>query len=598
MARYLTGLLFLIALTRAVAAPPLPFETSDGQESADYPTGMAIVRSLAAESASLTLLDAGPTDSGLPLEVVLYAADGRFDATPLATRRRPVVLILNAIHPGEPDGVDATLLLLRDLAADPVYRRVMLAAVPYYNVGGALNRNGTTRANQNGPREYGFRGNARNFDLNRDFIKADSRNARSFARLVAKLDPDIFIDTHTTNGADYQHVMTLLATQRDKLGDELGRYSAEVFMPALYAASAEAGYPAVPYVHVYGRPPDSGYEAFYDLPRYSSGYLAQFQTLALLTESHMLKDYADRVAATGAVLRGALAFAESEGAALLDQRRRARKAVASGATLVVDYRPDPTRFREVAFSGYAATETPGAATGLPQIRYDRERPWQRTLPFYDRFVPATTVTRPRAYLIPRGYWPVIERLRDAGVPLTELSGPREFEVEVYRIDDFRTRESPYEGHYAHFDTRVSVEREYVTASAGDVLVTTGGRFDQFLVNVLEPVAPDSYFNWNFFDSILQRKEYFSSYLFEETAARMLREDPSLHAELERQKAADEAFAGNARAQLRFVYERSIHSEPAYQRYPVLRIVSGADRATESSPSARSEASVPAPQRAD
>ena len=100
----------------------------------------------------------------------------------------------------------------------------MIVIIPVYNVGGALNRGSYSRANQNGPEAYGFRGNARNLDLNRDFIKCDSRNARSFNRLFNQWKPDVFVDTHTSNGADYQYVMTLISTQKDRLGGALGEF--------------------------------------------------------------------------------------------------------------------------------------------------------------------------------------------------------------------------------------------------------------------------------------------------------------------------------------------------------------------------------------
>ena len=90
--------------------------------------------------------------------------------------------------------------------------------IPQYNVGGASRRNCCTRANQDGPEGYGFRGNAANLDLNRDFIKMDSRNAEAFVALFRAMDPDVFVDTHTSNGADYPYTMTLITTQEDKAG--------------------------------------------------------------------------------------------------------------------------------------------------------------------------------------------------------------------------------------------------------------------------------------------------------------------------------------------------------------------------------------------
>lgn len=183
---------------------------------------MAFFHALAEKHPEVQLIEEGPTDSGYPLNVVLISRSKNFDIQQLKNEGKAVFLINNAIHAGEPDGVEASQMLARDLLENKKMSRLLdntvIAIIPFYNIGGVLNRNSGSRVNQNGPKEYGFRGNARNFDLNRDFIKTDTRNARSFSELFQKLDPDLFVDTHVSNGADYQYVATTIATQNDKLG--------------------------------------------------------------------------------------------------------------------------------------------------------------------------------------------------------------------------------------------------------------------------------------------------------------------------------------------------------------------------------------------
>jgi len=184
-----------------------------------------------------------------------------------------VILINNGIHPGEPDGVDASMLLLRDLVQRKVSLpdNVALAVIPLYNIGGALNRSPFSRVNQNGPESYGFRGNAQNLDLNRDFTKNDSRNARSFVRIFHWVNPDLQIDNHVSEGADYQYTMTLLPSQWNKLGGGLGTFLHDVFQPALFAGMEKKGWPMTPYVNFEEGNPSRGWDAFYDEPRYSTG---------------------------------------------------------------------------------------------------------------------------------------------------------------------------------------------------------------------------------------------------------------------------------------------------------------------------------------
>ncbi|MCF8236976.1 MAG: hypothetical protein K9I85_02370 [Saprospiraceae bacterium] len=215
----------------------------------------------------------GVSDGFLPLYEVVITADGEVDPDRIKASGRTVVLINNAIHPGESEGVDACLMLARDLVFQPALQKVLqdvvIVILPYYNADGGLARSPTYRANQDGPRLQGFRGNGCNLDLNRDFVKCDSRNALTFSRLFQKWDPDLFVDTHTSNGADYQATITVIATQPDKLPSALAEFQQTVLLPELYRSMDDVGWPMTPYVHTDG-PPETGIHGFLDLPRYST----------------------------------------------------------------------------------------------------------------------------------------------------------------------------------------------------------------------------------------------------------------------------------------------------------------------------------------
>ena len=191
------------------------------------------------------------TDSGYPLHIVTFNDDAEFNFSKIR-ERKAILLINNGIHPGESDGIDATALFFRDLATGKtqIPKRTVIVTIPVYNIGGALNRNKTSRTNQNGPVEYGFRGNSRNFDLNRDFIKADSKNATSFAEIFHLVQPDVFIDNHVSNGDDYQYTLTHLFTQHNKLGGDLGNYLQNSLMPQLEDSLAKKDWDITPYVNL------------------------------------------------------------------------------------------------------------------------------------------------------------------------------------------------------------------------------------------------------------------------------------------------------------------------------------------------------------
>ena len=280
------------------------FEKSQGTETATYPEVIEYYRNLSAVYSSVKVEEMGPTDSGLPLHLAIYSPNGSFDLENLR-KDHSILFINNGIHPGESDGIDATMMLFRDLAQDsiPIPEKTVIVTIPVYNIGGALNRNSTTRTNQNGPKSYGFRGNARNYDLNRDFIKADTRNTRSFYEIFHYVKPDVLIDTHVSNGADYQYSLTHLFTQHDKLGGNLGKYLHQNLMPGLEESLEDKDWDITPYVNVFNEVPEKGFSQFMDNPRYSTGYAALWNTLGMMVETHMLKPYDQRVWGTYELLR-------------------------------------------------------------------------------------------------------------------------------------------------------------------------------------------------------------------------------------------------------------------------------------------------------
>lgn len=550
------------------------FEQSQGRETVTYAEGIDFLKKLDARSPRLQLRTLGPTDSGEPLHLAVFSPTQEFDFGKLRDQHKHVLLVNNAIHPGEPDGVDASLLLLRELVTGKITLpdHLVLAVVPFYNIDGALNRGPHSRVNQNGPAEYGFRANARNYDLNRDFAKADSRNARSFAELFHEVDPDVFVDTHVSNGADYQHVMTLIATQPDKLGGAMGRFQRETFEPFLYAEMARAGFPMIPYVTNFGpRLVEEGMEGFVDGPRYSTGFAALFQTFGFMPETHMLKPYPQRVAATRALLDVFIQFTARHGDTIARLRREAREAVKTQTEFPLEWRPDRNRFDSVEFRGYEAGYQPSAVSGLPRLFYDRQKPFTTQLRYYNYFLPEKTATKPAAYLLPQGWWNVVELLKLNGVAMQPLPADTTLAVDVTRIEAYQSSPRAYEGHRPNFDVKTSVTRQTLRFRKGDWLIPTGQATDRYLVELLEPTGPDSFFAWNFFDTVLQQKEGYSDYVFEDVAAAFLQQHPDVRRDLEAQRTADPAFAQNARAQLDFVFRRSPWAEPEYLRLPVFRV---------------------------
>jgi hypothetical protein len=552
---------------------PMRFETSKGIETATYEEAIAFYKALAREFPEINIQTIGTTDSDIPLNVVTFNTEADFNFQKLS-EDKTVILINNAIHPGESDGVDASMMLFRDLALEKIKtpENVIVVTIPVYNIGGALNRGSKTRVNQNGPAEYGFRGNARNFDLNRDFIKGDARNTRTFYQIYHMVRPDVFVDNHVSNGADYQYTISHLFTQHNKLGGESGAFIEERFIPEMEKMMSDVGWPATPYVNVFNRPPDSGFTQFIDHPRYSTGYTSLWNSFGLMIETHMLKPYQERVTATYEFLNKLISFCETEHQKIKTLRKAAKEEDLKRIYYPLKWQLDSTRNRTLAFKGYRADTLISKVTGFSRLSYDREQAFTKNIPYYNEYVAEDSVRIPSAYILGKQWQSIIELLDLNAISYSRLEKDTLIGVESYRISDYNSYDNPFEGHYPHYNTRVESNFTDRHFKEGDYWIPTNQAGVRYLLETLEPAAVDSFFNWNFFDTILQQKEGFSPYVFEDLAAVMLEGDSVMKQEFEQKKESDEVFAQNWYAQLQWIYAQSEYHESAFLHYPVYRVV--------------------------
>ena len=549
-----------------------PFE-NDNNKTATYEEAITFYKKLANMSSLVQMTEEGFTDSGEPLHTIIISNKAILNRQLATNNKKAVLLINNAIHAGEPCGVDASMILARELATThkELLNEVVVVIIPFYNVGGVLNRNSHSRANQNGPESYGFRGNARNYDLNRDFIKCDTENAKSFAAIFNKWKPDVFVDNHTSNGADYPYTLTLIPTQSDKLAEPMKQYMDEALLPSLYAAMDKTEWEMTPYVYA-RTTPDKGIAAFLDSPRYSSGYAALQFSYSFMPETHMLKSFAARVKSTHAFIHAMLVHIKDNKTKLVASRGDAVMATIQADSLDIDWSLDQNKEDSLMFKGYTAITKKSKVTGMDRLYYDHTKPYEKNIPYYKYYQPKTTISKPNAYIVPQSYRHLIELMQLHGVRVEPLKEDQTLDIEQYRILDFETSTTPYEGHYLHSNVSVEKYKTKVSYKQGDFMIPTGQETVQFIVHVLEPQAKDSYFAWNFFDSILQQKEHFSAYVFEDLAWELLQSGSALKSKFEEKKSTDAEFAKDADAQLNFIYRHSPHYEKTHRVYPVGRVM--------------------------
>ena len=549
------------------------FEKSSGIKTPTYFEAIDWWQKLDVRSGKIKMLTMGMTDAGYPLHLIIAANNGDYNFENIRKNNKRVILINNGIHPGEPDGIDATMLLARDIVTNKIKLpdNIVLAIIPVYNIGGCLNRSADYRVDQNGPEEFGSRGNSQNLDLNRDFIKCDSKEAKAFAEIFHLTDPDVFLDNHVSNGADYQHVMTLICTQHNKLGGVLGQYLNKTFEPGLYSSMKDKGYDLIPYVNSFGDSPDNGWPEFFEGPRYSSGYAALWHTFSFVAETHMLKPYDERVKATYELMKSFIDFTAKNSVTIKQLRDQTKQSVKTQVEFPIAWTLDRSQSSKRIYKGYTASRKPSDVSGQPRLFYDRAKPYEKEIPFYNFYKPSTFIQKPKGYIIPQGWWTVIDLLKANKVQMTQLKKDSTVEVEVYRIDDYKTAPRQFEMHHINSDVKTSVSIQKVKFKKGDYYIPMNQAANRFLIETLEPTATDSYFAWNFFDGILGQKEGYSGYAFEDIAADYLKTNTELKNKLEQRKAMDTAFAKNGRAQLNFVFENSPWVEPEYLRYPVYRV---------------------------
>ncbi|WP_305660324.1 M14 family metallopeptidase [Daejeonella sp.] len=551
-----------------------PYE-KDNAITVSYQELMDYYRLLDTKYVQMQLLEYGQTDIGKPLNLIVLSADKIFDPAQIRKQNKRIILINNGIHPGEPEGIDASMILVRDLLEkNSIPKNVVICIIPIYNVDGMLNR-GQSRVNQNGPESYGFRGNYQNLDLNRDFIKADSRNSRVFQMIFNTWQPEVFIDNHTSNGADYQYIMTLIAPQKDKLNPVLSEYLSSRMLPDLYKKMKSSNFEMTPYVNNIEETPDSGITGFLETPRYSTGYAALHNTIGFMPETHMLKSYPQRVEGTYKFMEHVIEIVKRDADLIATNKQKADADVRAQVSFPLQWTLDDRSFSLFRFKGYMAKYKTSEVSGIQRLYYDRNEPYEKDIRIFDHYIPLDLIKKPFAYIIPQSWQKVIDLMLLNNVQIQRLVSDMEIDSEMYYIEDYKTVNKPFEGHYLHSQVKLRTEMQSVKYYEGDYIIYTDQVKNRYIVETLEPQGVDSFFAWNFFDSVLGQKEHFSDYVFEDEAARLLKQDPELMVRLEEEKKINPELLQSPSAQLDWVYRNSKHYERTHMRYPVGRLISPA-----------------------
>ena len=522
--------------------------------------------------------DFGTTPQGRPMKAMAVSTSGALDSKAAQAKGLPVVLAQGGIHAGEIDGKDAGFLLIRDLlqgkAGKGLLDKQVLLFVPVFNVDGHENFRAWNRPNQRGPKEMGFRATAQRYNLNRDYMKADSPEMQAMLDLVLRWDPLATLDLHVTDGAKFRHDISITGEPVD-VGDEALREAGRALKTGIVEKLKAQGALPVDFYPEFAddEDPASGFVSTPYPPRFSSGYFPLRNRIGILVETHSWRTYPERVRATYNTVLDALELTAANGAQWLQMARDAdaRAARLGGQPVALDYKATDDA-RTVDFLGYEYARTPSEISGALMTRYDESRPQLWKMPLRGAIVPDTVVVAPKGgYLVPPQHAAAVSRwLLRHGVRYRVLvNATARMKVQSFVADKVEFGATSVEGHQ-RANLHGAWRDDTADILAGTLYVPIAQPAARLLVNILEPMAPDSMAAWGEFNNAFERKEYMEAYVAEEQAREMLARDPALKAEFEKKLKDDPAFAASPGARLDFFYRRHPAWDHDYNRYPVLR----------------------------
>lgn len=553
----------------------LEAENSAYRNTGRYDEIVRLYRELEKRSPYARLRDLGPTPEGRRMYVLVVSGEKRFEAASARRSGKPVVLLQNGIHAGENGGKDAAFMLLRDVLITKKYaswlQDMIILSIPVFNVDGHEHISPYQRINENGPAEMGFRVTANRLNLNRDYMKADTPEMRMWLALYREWLPEFTIDNHVTDGSDYQWDATIALHTEGDMAPPMGGWLKAQYVKPLFERMEKDGH-LVGWYAGFGRGAGSAVPVSTFGPRYSTGYCAAQNRAALLVETHSLKSFRTRVWSHYDIMRHTLDLVAAQARPLAEAARESDAWAAGlkpGTPLFLEGRPEgegvPYVLRQLESQRYN-----GAAAGGPVVRY-LPKPVDTEVKLVRTLKPTLAPELPAGWLIPAAWKEVAERLAWHGVSMEPLQTGVEVEAEVVRFANVRFTPQPFEGRFqvTGFDAFPARLKEKVPA--GTLWVPASQRAVRVAAHLLEPQAADSAVRWGFFHPIFEQKEYFSDYVFEPIAARMLETHPALKQEFEKKIASEPAFASNPRARLTWLFQRSPYMESDKDLYPVLRV---------------------------
>ena len=546
------------------------FEKSGGMESPDYATTKAWLTRLVEASDQLEMISLGMSPEQREIFAVVASHEGSFTPEALRASERPLVFAHAGIHSGEIDGKDAGMMLLRDMTVNgtrtDLLDGVNFVFVPIFSVDAHERRGVHNRINQRGPAIQGWRTNARNLNLNRDYTKIDTVEMRHMLRFLHAIDPDLYLDLHVTDGADYAYDITYGFTGPHGWSPAISTWLSANLQPGVDSMLGEMGHIPGPLIFTVDQLDISqGMYAWTPGPRFSTGYGDARHIPTILLENHSLKPYRQRVLGTYVFLEACIRSVSNDIAGLRAAISTDREARPEQQHLgYVSGDPGEIDFLAVGEEPY---DSP--VSGTPVMAWNGQM-HELTIPVLGNNKRAKFVERPTAWWIPAAWADFGELLSLHAIEFERIDAPRTVEVELSYLPEVHIADEAYEGHVRVIPGVAEKRTGPVEFAAGSLRVPSDQAGGTLAALLLEPDSDDSFFQWGMMLEVLQRSEYFEAYVISPMAERMMEEDPALATEFAERLAADEEFAANPRARLEFFYERTPYFDREWKLYPIGR----------------------------
>jgi hypothetical protein len=552
------------------------YEKSGFTETQSYEETIGFCQRLARHSPLVHFTTFGVSLQGRDLPLLIIDKDQHFTS---GETKKTILLLQANIHPGEPDGNDAGLTLIRDMIIHgqhaALLENITLLFIPSFNVDGHKRFGPYNRINQNGPKETGWRTNAQNLNLNRDHIKADAPEMQAWLRLFNEWKPHFFVDCHTTNGADYQYPLTYMLETFGNMDEQLTNWQTNIYEPLVIKKMEDSGIPIFRYVQFRRwHDPRSGLKSAAAPGMLSQGYTALLNRPGLLIETHMLKDYKTRVDATYKMILHTMQILDEQGEELKNLVINADKYASSAAfrekLFPLGFTISDTDSVMVEFLGVEYDIDVSPIKGGPWFRYHPDQPATFTLPLFNHNIPTHSVKLPEAYIVPVAWTEVIQRIKAHGISFSRITETLHLEVESYRFENPVWRNTPNEGRQTVTADAIPVLSERVF-EPGSLIIPMDQPAARLIASMLEPASNDSFLYWGFFNAIFEQKEYAETYIMEPLAQEMLEKNLSLRRQFEDMKTNNPGFAENQWAMLNWFYRETPYWDQHKNIYPVARI---------------------------